>query len=130
MKRLAYVPVLALLFLGCTNTGFLGFIATTGYVDKHISTTREETDARLAETSNDVNKVKSDVETLNSLKSTLQSLIGDIERNKESTQELKTLTAQLSSRLDSIPQETLQTLVQILQDYLGRKNPTAPSKSN
>ncbi len=130
MKRLVYVPVLALLFLGCTNTGFLGFIATTGYVDKHISTTRDETDARIAETSNDLNKVKSDVETLSSLKSTLQSLIDDIQQTKDSTQELKALTAQLETRLDTIPQETLQTLVQILQDYLARKNPTAPSKSD
>ncbi len=130
MKRLLPASVLVLSLLGCTNTGFLGFIATTGYVDKHLATAKDETQAQIAETSNEVNKVRSDVETLNRLKSTLQSLIDDVQQTKESTQELKDLTRELQSKLDSIPEATLRTLVEVLQDYLDNSSPATRTRSN
>lgn len=116
---------LTLLLSGCASTGFLGFIATTQYVDKHLATAQQQTQAQIAENTNEVHKVRSDVAKLNELRSTLQSLVADINRNKKSTEELKSLAAKMETRLNEIPRETLMQLVQILQQYL-KQNQAAP----
>lgn len=122
---------LSLLLSSCASTGFLGFLATTQYVDKHLATVQEETRAGIAENTNEVRKVKSDVKSLSELRATMESLIGDIQKTKESTAELKKLASQMEARLNQIPKETLQELVQILQDYLKQQqNGKAQSGQN
>lgn len=119
----AGLVAVSLTLAGCASTGFLGFLATTKYVDTHVAAEKSDTQAQFAETNNNVRKVQSDVQNVHELEVTLRSLIDDIKANQESTRELKALVGQLRSRLDAIPEETLRELVNILQEYLAKKSP-------
>jgi len=119
----AGLVAVSLTLAGCASTGFLGFLATTKYVDTHVAAEKSDTQAQFAETNNNVRKVQSDVQNVHELEATLRSLIDDIKANQESTRELKALVGQLRSRLDAIPEETLRELLNILQEYLAKKSP-------
>ena len=119
---------LVALLAGCASTGFLGFIATTGYVDKHLSAEQKKTQAQIAENTNQVHKVQSDVKNLDVLKSTLESLITEVKQNTRSTGELKKLAAGMETRLNQIPRDTLAELVQILQQYLKQSTVSPVAK--
>ncbi|HUX50024.1 MAG TPA: hypothetical protein VMW73_04465 [Spirochaetia bacterium] len=119
----AGLVAVSLTLAGCASTGFLGFLATTKYVDTHVAAEKSDTQAQFAETNNNVRKVQSYVQNVHELEVTLRSLIDDIKANQESTRELKALVGQLRSRLDAIPEETLRELVNILQEYLAKKSP-------
>jgi len=116
---------ISLTLAGCASTGFLGFLATTKYVDTHVAAEKTDTQAQFAETNNSVRKMQTEVQNMQELEASLSSLIDQMKANQESTRELKSLVGELQSRLDAIPETTLRELVKILQEYLAKNNPAA-----
>lgn len=127
MKRLLFLaPVVLLMFGGCASTGFLGFLATTQYVDQHIAKAQQETDAKVAQTQDDVNKLQSNVQNLDQLKAQLTGLIADLQKQKEETAQLQDLAKQVEARLNQLPVDTIRQIVLVLQDYV-QKYPNGPA---
>jgi len=86
-KAIILIPLIILLLSGCAHTGFLGFLATTKYVENKM----EEQKAELEE---------------------------DIEAVEELGQELEDMMGKVKNRLEMLPRETIQKMIDILQEYL------------
>lgn len=110
----------ALLMAGCASTGFLGFLATTPYVKQRVeSATREE--ARQRELlQEEIDTLQMNVAEIQRLTGELEVLMRRLDRTERNTEELKALTALMQTRLDTLPRDTLEELVVILQGYLKR----------
>ncbi|MBN2444409.1 MAG: hypothetical protein JXJ04_23805 [Spirochaetales bacterium] len=99
MKK-CIVMLLLTLFLvtGCTSTGFLG-LAKESYAKE-----LEEENTKLKE---ELEIVKNDMDKV-------LDLAGEMEQ-------IGRMTKKIESRLDELPEETLRKLVDILENYLNKK---------
>lgn len=86
-KAVLLIPIVILLFSGCANTGFLGFLATTKYVENKM----EEQQAALEE----------DIQAMEAMGEKLEKMVDTVK-----------------DRLDVLPRETIQKMIDILQEYL------------
>lgn len=86
-KAIILIPLIVLLFSSCASTGFLGFLATTKYVEKKLEEQKAEIDEEIT--------------AVEQLGKDLEDLVGRVQ-----------------DRLDVLPRETIQKMIDILQDYL------------
>ena len=86
-KSMLLIPLVILLLSSCATTGFLGFLATTKYVENKLDEQREELEA-------------------------------EIEAVEELGAELEEMVGRVKDRLDVLPRETIQKMIDILQDHL------------
>ncbi len=110
MKGIALVVLAAVVLAalsGCFSTGFMGFLATTEQVDKKIA----DQDA----------KASRELEAQKAELAKLQQQMADFQTLKEQAEELRTLAKKVEGRLATLPKETLQKLVDILQSALGQE---------
>jgi membrane protein involved in colicin uptake len=114
MKRILFVVLAAGLLLGmsgCFSTGFMGFLATTEMVDKKVAEQQaavgKDLDAQRAE----MEQMKKDLAEVTSLK----------DQAKATVEEIRALSKKVEGKLVTIPKETLQKLVDILQAALSQE---------
>ena len=123
MKRLLILAPLAWLVLsGCATTGFLGFLATTKYVNGKVEASSSEARSGLEETRTDLEQMRAEVTRFKELTGQVEGLLAEIARTRETTEELRRLTGELESRIKGLPEETLRELAGLIQAYLDSKD--------
>ncbi|HTZ51583.1 MAG TPA: hypothetical protein VMF68_07985 [Spirochaetia bacterium] len=110
MKKLLILAVIAAVALtGCASGKFLGFLATTDYVDQQIKTR----DAEIA-------SLKTQLADSQSLMKQAQAAIDQMNQNQKTIQDLQNLASRAEARIGQIPREVIKQIVDILQGYLGQ----------
>jgi hypothetical protein len=110
MKRICVLAVIALVALsGCASGKFLGFLATTDYVD----TKAKEQAAEIA-------ALKTQLAQYESIKAQAQAAIDQVEQSKKTISDLQALAQRAEARIGSIPKEVIKQIVDILQASLGQ----------
>ena len=125
MKRLVALCVIAISLCGCTSTGFLGFLATTEYVNSKDAETTAEAARVAEETQAALAEIRSDVDELKALREETQKSIDLVADTQKTIGELQALAAAVEGRIASLPVETLRQIVEILQTYLSQQ-PSTP----
>ena len=111
----AVLAVFALVVLsGCQSLAGSFGIATQQYVDDKMT----ETEGRL---SAQIDENRSKLEKYETAADKLEELINSVEGAVRTTDELKQLAGVLEERLNSLPEETIRQLVDVLQQYLDEK---------
>jgi len=101
-----------LLLAGCTSTGFAG-LAKESYA--------VSIDEELSESQASVEQLRQEVEDIKRLADKLSNLVDDIEEAKKDTEELKALAKLVEERLNTLPRQTLEKLVEALKIYLEKE---------
>jgi len=110
MKKLLILAVAAAIALtGCASGKFLGFLATTDYVDQQIKTR----DAQIA-------SLKAQLADNQSLMKQAQAAIDQMNQNQKTIQDLQNVAQRAEARIGQIPREVIKQIVDILQGYLGQ----------
>ncbi|UCF99338.1 MAG: hypothetical protein JSV89_07310 [Spirochaetaceae bacterium] len=112
-RVVAALPIaLALVWLsGCaTMAGWVG-IASSESVDEKLTGTRSELEAEIG-------SLRSDLDAHQTRVTEIESLSRSMEEAIRATEELQQLADVMESRLEQMPRDTIQELVDILQRYL------------
>jgi hypothetical protein len=105
MKRICVLAVIAITVLsGCASGKFLGFLATTDYVDKQ---TKEQA-AEIA-------SLKVQLADFQSIKVQAQAAIDLVNESQKTIQDLQALAKRAEARIGQIPQEVIKRIINILQ---------------
>ena len=109
MARLMIIVlfVTSLSIFSCSTTGFAG-LAKESYA--------VEIDQK---TSADISQLKDDVKKIKNMTDQLDSLLKDIAETKKTTKEFQESVKTLEERVKSMPRESVEKLVEILQKYLA-----------
>ncbi len=106
MKKALVPMVVAVMALsGCASGKFLGFLATTDYVDAKT----RELEARTRAQDAQIADLKTQLADYQSMKAEAQAAIDQMNKNQQAIQGLE-------SRLESIPREVIHQIVTILQN--------------
>ena len=117
MKRILALAVLAAVALtGCVNGKFLGFLATTDYVDAKA----RDAEARAKAQDEQIAALKAQLADYQSLKAQAQAAIDQMNQSQKTIQDLQSLAQRAESRINSIPREVIRQIVDILQGSLGQ----------
>jgi septal ring factor EnvC (AmiA/AmiB activator) len=127
MKRLIGLALAALLSSGCATTGFLGFLATTKYVDGKVEASAKQARDELQETRADLEQTRKEVERIQQLAGQMEGMQSEVTRMQKATEELKRLVQELESRLAQLPDQTLRQLADLIQAYLS-SSPKPPAE--
>ena len=105
MKRICVLAVIAITALsGCASGKFLGFLATTDYVDRQ---TKEQA-AEIA-------SLKVQLADFQSIKVQAQAAIDLVNETQKTIQDLQALAKRAEARIGQIPQEVIKRIINILQ---------------
>ncbi len=96
---------------GCASIAGTFGIASEQYVDEKMSEAEGRLSSRIDDNRTKVDKYASTADQL-------EALIGSVEDSVRTTDELKQLAVVLEERLYNLPEETIQQLVEVLQQYL------------
>jgi hypothetical protein len=86
-------------------------IATEEYVDERVSEAEGRLTAQIGDNREEIDKFSATADKL-------EELIGSVEESVRTTEELKQLAVVLEDRLNNLPKETIEQLVEVLQQYL------------
>lgn len=124
---LAGAGVLVLL-AGCASTKpFLGFIATTGYVDQRMQVQSEANQQSLDKIQTDLQTLQAEVSKFGDQTAQINQLMEELAKTKVQTQALEKLAASVGDRIAGLPRETLLQLAALIQQQLGTSKPAASS---
>jgi hypothetical protein len=112
MKKLIVLALAAFLSTGCATTGFLGFLATTKYVDNKVGAAAAEASSALQETRADLEQTRKEVEGV-------QQLAGQMEGMLTEVSQVGKLVHELELRLSQLPDQTLRLLAELIQTHLS-----------
>ena len=105
MKRIGALAVIAMIALsGCASGKFLGFLATTDYVDKQNKVQADEIAA-----------LKVQLADYQSIKVQAQAAIEQLNQAEKAIQDVQAQAQKIETRINSIPQEVIKKIVNILQ---------------
>jgi outer membrane murein-binding lipoprotein Lpp len=133
MRKLLFLALFAVVALsGCMSTGFLGFLATTDSVNKLMADQQAKMDQKIADEDSkvsgelnqqraDVAQISSDLKEFQDIKTQAMTAIDSISTTQKNVEELQALVKQLESRMGTLPDETLQRIIDVLQASLNRK---------
>ncbi len=112
MKKLLVVTVLAAFALtGCASGKFLGFLATTDYVDsktRDLEARSKAQDAQIAD-------LKAQLADYQSLKAQAQAAIDQMNKSQQAIQALQDAAQKAEAQIRSIPRDVIRQIVDILQ---------------
>ena len=112
MKKLVVVLVLAALALsGCASGKFLGFLATTDYVDAQAKAVQDKQAA-------EIEQLKTQLAEYQSVKEQAQAAVDQVNQTQKTVQDLQALAQRAEERIGSIPKEVIKQIVDILQAAL------------
>ena len=110
VKKLIVLAVIAIIALsGCASGKFLGFLATTDYVDRQ----KKEQAVEIA-------ALKAQLADYQALKTQAQAAIEQMNQSQKTIQDLQALAQRAEARINSIPREVIKQIVDILQASLGQ----------
>lgn len=110
MKRVCVLAVIAAIALsGCASGKFLGFLATTDYVDKKD----KDQDAEIA-------SLKAQIADYQAVKVQAQAAIDQVNQSQKTIQDLQAQAQKTEARIGSIPREVIKQIVDILQASLNQ----------
>ena len=129
--RIVVILCIALgLLVSCNTTRPIWFIATPGYVDNQIAESEEamrlEYEALLVEKDREIARLRRQLDEQQAVAEELASLIDMIRDVDASNRELQDLAGAVETRLDQIPNETIEILVQLLSRHLEGQGRGAP----
>ncbi len=112
MKRLIVLTVGAALALsGCASGKFLGFLATTDYVDAQSKATEQKQAA-------EIEQLKAQLAEYQSVKDQAAAAVAQVNQTQKTIEELQAIARQAEQRIGSIPKEVIKQIVDILQAAL------------
>jgi hypothetical protein len=100
---------------GCASTEPIWFIATPGYVDSRIAVSEE---AVRSEYEAEVARLEAELQDQRRVSEELAGLAAIIEEVDKSNQELRELASAVEARLEMMPTETIQRIIDVLQEHL------------
>ena len=110
MKKMIVLAAIAIIALsGCASGKFLGFLATTDYVDRQ----KKEQAVEIA-------ALKAQLADYQALKTQAQAAIEQMNQSQKTIQDLQALAQRAEARINSIPREVIKQIVDILQASLGQ----------
>jgi organic hydroperoxide reductase OsmC/OhrA len=107
MQMLALIALVAL--SGCASGKFLGFLATSDYVD-----------AKAKDQAAEIASLKAQVADYQSFKTQFQTAIDQMNQSQKEIQELQALAHQAEARIGAIPNEVIKKIVDILQSSVNK----------
>jgi organic hydroperoxide reductase OsmC/OhrA len=109
MKRICVLAVIAMIGLSsCASGKFLGFLATTDYVDKQAK-----------EQAVEIASLKAQLADFQSIKVQAQAAIEQVNQSQKTIADLQALAKRAEARIESIPEEVIKKIVAILQASLN-----------
>jgi predicted nucleic acid-binding Zn-ribbon protein len=112
MKKLMVVTVAAVLALsGCASGKFLGFLATTDYVDAQAKAVEEKQAA-------EIEALKAQLAEYEAVKEQAQAAVNQVNQVQKTIQDLQAAAQKAEARIGSIPKEVIKQIVDILQAAL------------
>ena len=105
-KYVALVIIVALALSGCASGKFLGFLATTDYVDAKAKALTDQQSAEISSLKAQLEQAKVAVEQVNQTKKTVD--------------DLQALAKRAEAKIASIPKEVIKQIVDILQAALNQ----------
>jgi len=120
MKRLIVLALAAVLTTGCATTGFLGFLATTKYVDNKVGATAAEASSALEQTRADLEQTRKQVEDMQQLAGKMEGMLAEVSQ-------VEKLVHELELKLSQLPDQTLRLLADLIQNHLSSQ-PKPPAE--
>jgi hypothetical protein len=112
MKRLIALTAAAVLALsGCASGKFLGFLATTDYVDAQAKAVQDKQAA-------EIEALKAQLAEYQSVKQQAQDAVDQVKQTQKTIEDLQALAQRAEARIGSIPKEVIKQIVDILQAAL------------
>lgn len=107
------------LLAGCASTKpFLGFIATTGYVEQKMQVQSEANQKSLEKIQNDLESLQGDVNRFEDQTGQIKQIMDELAKTKSQTEQLEKLASSVGDRIASLPRETLLQLAELIQKSL------------
>ena len=100
-KLLVLVIAAAIALSGCATSGFLGFLATTQYVDLKTKTVQDQQAAEIA-------ALKAQLTDYQSVKDQAKAAVDQANESRKTLEDLQ-------SRIASLPKEVIRQIADILQ---------------
>lgn len=117
MRKILVLMVLAAVLLtGCASGKFLGFLATTDYVDNKA----KEQAATLKAQADEIAKLKEKLADYESLKAQAQAAIDQMNQSSKIIAELQNVAQRAEERIAAIPREVIKQIADILQASLSK----------
>jgi TolA-binding protein len=120
--RVGFLGLAVAVLSGCATSGFLGFLATTDYVEREVKEARTQSRSEIRELHQRVDSMQNDVEEMKQVREQLSELVAQVEETRAATEELQRLADDVRTRLDRMPRETIEELTRILQQYLEERS--------
>lgn len=127
--RFVLAGVGALVLLGgCASTKpFLGFIATTGYVDQKMQVQSEANQKSLDKIQGDLQAIQTELNKYQDQSVQIKKLMDELAATRSQTQKLEQLAASVSDKIAGLPRDTLLQLAALIQQQLGTSTPVSPA---
>ena len=115
-RFLRLIPSLCIVFLmvSCTSKGFLGVLTTNSILEKRLAEDEQRQNEQLQELEKMISDYKAEVDEIQKLTGQLNDMVDTINETASATRELQQASAEIEQRLDGLPTETLQEMVNIL----------------
>ena len=110
-KVLALVVLAALALSGCASGKFLGFLATTDYVDAKAKTQAEQQAAQIEQ-------LKSQIAANQAAVDQAKAAVEQVDRIQKALDELQALAKRTEDKVNSVPKEVIRQIADILQKSL------------
>ncbi len=126
LGKISVLAVGTLLALAaCASTKpFLGFIATTGYVDQKMQAQSEANRKSLETIQADLQTLRADLGRFQDQTDQIKQIMDEIDKTRSQTQQLEQLAASVGDRLAGLPRETLLQLADLIQKNLTKDTAT------
>lgn len=120
------------LLAACASTKpFLGFLATTGYVDQKMQTQSETNKKSLDKIESDLNALQADVSKFQDQSSQIKQLMDEIDATKSQTEQLQKLASTVGDQIAALPRATLLQLADMIQKSLAQQSAgSAPAQQS
>jgi hypothetical protein len=113
MGKVAILLVAAAVILsGCFSGKFLGFLATSDYVDAKNKALVDDEAKQIAD-------LKAQLADYQKVKEQAQAAVDQVNQNQKTIQDLQALAKKVESRLDQVPKEVIKQLIDALQTALN-----------
>jgi hypothetical protein len=112
-KLLLLVIIAAVAFSGCATSGFLGFLATTQYVDLKAKAIQDQQAAEIA-------ALKAQLADYQAIKDQAKAAVDQVNESRKTIEDLQALARRAEARIGSIPKEVIKQIADILQGSLGQ----------
>jgi adenylate kinase len=111
-KPLILLLFAALILSGCASGKFLGFLATSDYVDKQNKALADEEAKQIAD-------LKAQLADYQKIKEQAQAAVDEVNQNQKIIQDLQAVSKRVEGKLDQMPKEVFKQLIDALQAALN-----------